>query len=60
MSQLLQNSRSIQNIGKLFFGKIIVISLFVLAVIAVSGCSGNCNAGGNTYGGKVLCKALDF
>jgi hypothetical protein len=63
MSQSPQKFHPRQSIDKLSLRKIIGVGwvcLLVFAVVAVSGCSGNCKAGGNTYGGKVLCKALDF
>ena len=55
--------RPLRNLEWSIFGKIFSVGgifLLMFVVINLSGCSGNCNAGGNAYGGKVLCKALDF
>ena len=53
----------LKNINQAAFGTVASACRFLsllLLVAVLSGCSGNCNAGGNAYGGKVLCKALDF
>jgi hypothetical protein len=54
---------TLKNIDRLTLGKVnglVWVFLLMLVVLTLSGCSGNCNAGGNAYGGKVFCKALDF